>query len=139
MNFCTILCSGPNLQDDDGSDNNDSDGGAPRRPPPPSHLKGDSSKLKKTGQQMAGEEVLTRVVSAVDGISFTYPEALNIANVILKTSKKQTTRFAGEITIGSSLKIPCKVFTKVNVLLYMYVYSLYMYKLYNNDWGCLVV
>ena len=69
----------------------------------------------KTEQQLAGERVLTRVVSAVDGVAFSYPEALNVANVILKTSKKQTTRFSGELVIGNELKIPCKIFTKVSI------------------------
>ena len=111
----------------------------PPRPPPTSNPSGDSSLLKKTAQQMAGEQIMARIVSAADGVAFTYIEALNIANVFLKTSKKQTTRFAGELTIGSNMKISCKVFTKVNSLTMLflvinriieqndYIYNIYIY------------
>ena len=43
-----------------------------------------------------------RVITATDSVSSTYTEALNVTNVILKTSKKQTTRFAG-VTLGENL------------------------------------
>ena len=41
-------------------------------------------------------------------------EALQVATFIRKNAKKQTTRFSGNLEIGSSLKIPIKIFTKVS-------------------------
>ena len=42
-------------------------------------------------------------------------EAMQVANFIRKTGKRQTTRFAGHLEIGPHLKIACKIFTKVRV------------------------
>ena len=39
-----------------------------------------------------------------------------MAAFIRKIAKKQTTRFAGCLEIGTTLKIACKIFTKVHVL-----------------------
>ncbi|CAI8032323.1 X-ray repair cross-complementing protein 5 [Geodia barretti] len=69
--------------------------------------------MKKTAQQLAGEAVLSRLVAEVDGASFSFQEASQVANFIRKTGKRQTTRFAGHLELGSSLKIACKIFTKV--------------------------
>ena len=107
---------GPDIEQDDDSD---VAGPAPppRRPPPGGEANGQPpSKQKKTPQQIAGEQVLTRILKEVEGSSFSFPEALNIASFIRKTAKKQTTRFAGHLEIGSKLKIPCKIFTKVSSL-----------------------
>ena len=41
-------------------------------------------------------------------------EALEVASFIRKTAKKQTTRFAGCLELGS-LKLNCKVYTKVSL------------------------
>ena len=49
-----------------------------------------------------------------------FSEALQIASFLHKSDKKQTTRFAGHLEIGTELKIPCKIFTKVCIL-YMYI------------------
>ena len=118
-------CRGPDLdtEDDDnrrGGGGGGDDGGG-----------GGNSVIKKTAQQLAGEAVLSRLVSEVDGASFSFQwvasmpphplshslhpsrEASQVANFIRKTGKKQTTRFAGHLELGSSLKIPCKIFTKV--------------------------
>ena len=46
---------------------------------------------------------------------YTFREALQVANLIRKTGKRQTTRFAGHLEIGSQMKIACKIFTKVSV------------------------
>ena len=53
-------------------------------------------------------------------------EALQVANFIRKTGKKQTTRFAGQLEIGSQLKIACKIFTKASVSEYMVCVSVVM-------------
>ena len=45
--------------------------------------------------------------------SIPYSEALQVATFIRKNAKRQTTRFAGSLEIGSKLKIPIKIFTKV--------------------------
>ena len=42
-----------------------------------------------------------------------YSEALQVATFIRKNAKRQTTRFAGCLEIGPTLKIPIKIFTKV--------------------------
>ena len=41
-------------------------------------------------------------------------EALQVATFIRKNAKKQTTRFAGSLEIGSKLKVPVKIFTKAS-------------------------
>lgn len=72
-------CSGPNLEDSDDSTNGDGGdggddegfGGSGDRPGP-SHRPPSSSVMKKTAQQIAGEAVLTRVVQAVEGVSFSF-------------------------------------------------------------------
>ena len=51
----------------DGSGGGGDDGGSGGLSPP-----GDSSVMKKTAQQIAGEQVLGRVVEAVDGVSFSF-------------------------------------------------------------------
>ena len=38
---------------------------------------------------------------------------MQVANFIRKTGKRQTTRFAGQLEIGTNMKIACKIFTKV--------------------------
>lgn len=102
-----LIIIGPDIQTDYDDEGEENDRGGPPDPP-----RGSSSKLKKTPQQIAGESILTRVVHEIDATSFTFPEALNFANVIQKTAKKQTTRFAGHLEIGSKLKVSCKIFTK---------------------------
>ena len=73
------------------------------------------------------------------------PISLQVATFIRKNAKKQTTRFAGSLEIGSKLKIPVKLFTKVHVWVdmtdggtymswcgwwwYMYDWWRYMYEL----------
>ncbi|KAL5493773.1 hypothetical protein EMCRGX_G014997 [Ephydatia muelleri] len=108
-----LIIVGPNLEPR-GED------GAPRHPPPPPPSGGDeggggkdiSSGGYKTAQQVAGEAVLQRVMEDIEGVSFSFHEALEVASFIRKTAKKQTTRFAGCLELGD-LKLNCKVFTKV--------------------------
>ena len=40
-------------------------------------------------------------------------EALQVATFIRKNAKRPTCRFSGSLEIGSKLKIPVKIFTKV--------------------------
>ena len=62
-------------------------------------------------------------VSSCVGVAFQCPapyrEAMQVAAFIRKTGKRQTTRFAGHIEIGQQMKIPCKIFIKVCLLLCM--------------------
>lgn len=113
----TFVHSGPDIS----TDQSDDDENGPSRPPAGSGAGGSHSNhiQKKTPQQIANEGVLTRFLAEVEGVSFTFPEAVNVASIIRKTSKKQTTRFAGHIEIGSQLKIPCKIFTKVRDIIMM--------------------
>eukprot|EP00731_Ephydatia_muelleri_P010449 Em0005g1035a len=67
---------------------------------------------EENAQQVAGEAVLQRVMEDIEGVSFSFHEALEVASFIRKTAKKQTTRFAGCLELGD-LKLNCKVFTKV--------------------------
>ena len=122
--FILIIHRGPDIQTDYDDEGEENDRGSPPHPP-----RGSSSKLKKTPQQIAGESVLTRVVHEIDATSFTFQEALNFANVIQKTAKKQTTRFAGHLEIGSKFKVSCKIFTKVCII----KYCTYMCSLYNDN------
>ena len=74
------------------------------------------------------------MITATDSVSSTYTEALNVTNVIFKTSKKQSTCFAGELTLGENLRISYKIFTKVSkddylkLLVHVCVHVHHMYK-----------
>ena len=67
----THIHRGPDIDiDTDGGGDNGSGergGGRGERRPP-----GESSVMKKTAQQIAGEQVLERMVQAVDGLAFSF-------------------------------------------------------------------
>ena len=113
--LCTLtlsFSSGPSLPHNEDEDDTNDDESAPgpsrgRRPPaPPPHY-------KKTPAQQEGERILSLLISEGAGRSFSFQEAADISSFITKDAKKQTTRFAGVLEVGSQLKIPCKIFTKV--------------------------
>ena len=109
-----MLCdfySGPDISTDQ-TNGQDNGGGPSNGQPPPGGQR--DPHMKKTPQQITNEGILMKIVAESEGISFTFPEAINVASIIRKTSKKQTTRFSGSFEIGSQLKIPCKIFTKVS-------------------------
>ena len=80
LSLSSPLPSGPDLEDrdvgaGDGDDRGGGDGGGRGgggggggggRPP------GDSSRMKKSAQQLAGERVLSRAVQEVEGVSFSF-------------------------------------------------------------------
>ncbi|XP_065898118.1 X-ray repair cross-complementing protein 5-like [Dysidea avara] len=105
---------GPSLDDDDDTGGTPPDS-LPESRPGTSHRDDTHSRRrrKRTKQQMQSEEMMTKILEKVEGDSYSFSEALKLVSFLHQKEKKQTTRFTGCLEIGTTMKIGCKMFTKV--------------------------